>query len=265
MTPVIAVCLALFVNVPTGGPAVVALDTAPTASPSPAATPAPVITSWLGVSLGEASKDVRAQLGKPRQIVPSSVGDLWRYDTDNGNVTLELVINQDQVLNIAARLNDGKHSSLADPFGGEIGMNAQALQTVRGTPIASYDNGANLAYGEAAGVRWFYAMDNGVVSGIEVSKPLPPPPAAQVIADAAHDGSTLDKALVVKAATQTDGTNAEVAFLHKLTCENGGSWQISGEEFIPVAGRFFDLYHVSCSTTKLTHDYYFDITASYGK
>jgi len=244
-------------------PSAAAVQSSAVASP-PTASP-PVIASWLGVTLGESPKDLRPTLGKPREVVPSSVGDLWRYDVDNGNVTLELVVVQDQVLNIGVRVKDGKQSTLADPMGGALGMSAQALQTARGTPLATYDDGASIAYGEAAGIRWFYSLDNGAVTGIEVSKPLPPPVPAQIVVDGSHDGSRVDRAMIVKATTQTESTNAELAYLHGLQCESGGNWQVSGQELVPAGGRFFDLYHVTCSTTKAVRDYYFDITSSYGK
>lgn len=278
MTPALAVFAALLLNVSSGGrsdapptvtPATLASASASqpstvVASPSPTASP-PVVASWLGVTLGESPKDVRSALGKTREIVPSSVGDLWRYDVDNGNVTLELVVVQDQVVSIGARVKDGKQSTLADPSGGALGMSAQALQSARGTPLATYDGGASIAYGEAAGVRWFYSLDNGSVSGIELSKPLPPPVPAQVIADASHDGSRVDRAMIVKASKQTDSTNAELEYLHTLQCDSGGSWQVSGQELIPAGGRFFDLFHVTCSTSKAVRDYYFDVTSSFGK
>jgi hypothetical protein len=261
MTPVLALICALALGFadPSAAPSSVVPTT------QAVATTAPQISSWLGASLGEASKDVRTQLGKPREIIPSNVGDLWRYDIDHGNVTLELVIDQDQVVNIAARLKDGKQSSLADPLGGAIGMSAQALQAARGVPLATYDNGSDLAYGDPTGVRWFYSLDNGAVWSIEISKPLPAPPPAQVIADAAHDGSTLQRALMVKAATDADATNAEMDYLHRLPCESGGAWQVTGQELVPAGGRYYDLLHTACSTTKLTHDFYFDITDSFGK
>jgi len=278
MTPALAVVASLLVSLLGRALQLPSLDVAPAPQPSSAATslaaalptPAPtasppLITSWLGVSLGESPKDVRSQLGKPREIVPSSVGDLWRYDVDNGNVTLELVVTQGQVLNIGARVKDGKQSSLADPMGGALGMSGQALQSARGVPLATYDDGASIAYGEATGIRWFYSLDGGVVTGIEVSKPLPPAAPAEVIVDASHDGSRVDRAMIVKATTQEDATNAELSYLHGLQCENGGSWQVTGQELVPAGGKFFDLYHMACTTTKAVRDYYFDVTSSYGK
>ena len=261
MIPVPALILALALGF--ADPAVSPSSAGPT--PQGVATAAPQISTWLGASLGEASKDVRAQLGKPREIIPSNVGELWRYDIDGGNVTLELVLDQGEVVNIAARLKDGKHSSLTDPLGGAMGMSAQTLQAARGMPLATYDNGSDLAYGDPTGVRWFYSLDNGAVWSIEVSKPLPPPPPAQVITDPNHDGSTPQRAFMVKAATETDATNAELDYLHKLGCASGGEWQVTGQELIPAGGRYYDLLHTACSTTKLTHDYYFDITDSFGK
>jgi len=229
-----------------------------------AATPAPV-TSWLRLTLGESSRDVRTTLGKPVETFTTSAGLLWRYDFDNLNVGLELLFDQDQLVNIAARVKPSKRSSLPDPFGGALGMSATALQSARGTPIATYDNGASIAYGAPDGVRWFYSIDSGIVSAIEESKPLPPtPPPAQVVADPAHDGSSISKALVVNATKDADAVNAEYVYIRGLECGVSGTWQVTGQRLITQAGREYDQLHAACTSSKLERDFYFDITQSFG-
>lgn len=263
MAPAVLVSLMLasaVVDVPSAGP-----STAPAVSPAPtpvSAAPAP----WLGLSLGESSHDVRTSLGKPLEIVATSAGDLWRYDYDDHKVGLELLFDQDQLVNIAARIKPSKQSSLADPFGGALGMSASALASARGTPIASYDDGASLAYGSADGVRWFYSLDSGAVSAIEESKPLPPtPPPAQVLADATHDGSSIAKALVVTATDDADATNDEYVYIRGLSCGTSGSWQVTTQRLIEQSGKYYDQLHAVCTETKTERDFYFDITAGYGK
>ena len=250
------------------------LNAADTASPTPAASPASVAASatpppgtalWLGLVLGESSLNVRGTLGKPLEVVPTSAGDLWRYDYDSHNVGLELLFDQDQLVNIAARVKPTKQSSLADPFGGALGMSAAALQTARGAPIATYDSGSSVAYGESDGVRWFYTIDNGLVSGIEESKPLPPtPPPAQVIADAAHDGSSIAKALVITATTDADAVNSEYVYIRGLECGVSGTWQVTGQSLIAQGSRYYDQLHATCTSSKSVRDFYFDITSSFG-
>jgi len=242
----------------------------PTPAPSPAssqasAAPAPGMALWLGLALGESTVNVRATLGKPLEIVPTSAGDLWRYDFDSHNVGLELLFDQDQLVNIAARVKPAKQSSLADPFGGALGMSAAALQAARGAPIATYDSGASVAYGESDGVRWFYTLDNGLVSAIEESRPLPPtPPPAQVIADATHDGSSIAKAFVVTATTDADAVNAEYVYIRGLECGVSGTWQVTGQSLITQGSRYYHQLHATCTTSKIERDFYFDITASFG-
>jgi hypothetical protein len=231
-----------------------------TAASTPAATPSAV--TWLGVTLGQSSRGVRAELGKPREIIPISVGEQWRYDVDSGAVSLELIFDQDQVVSISASTAPGKQSTLADPAGGALGMPAAALQSARGTPIAAYDNGQQVAYGDPNGIRWFYTIGTGAVTRISVSAPLPASPASQVVADASHDGSSEAKAFIVNAATQGDATNAEVGELRSLTCDDGGVWQIVTQELATAGGRYYDIYHVACSTNHQLHDYYFDVTQS---
>ena len=236
----------------------------PSAAPSASTAPAPSI--WLGLTLGESSENVRLTIGKPLEIVSTSAGDLWRYDYDGGNVSLELLFDSDELVNIAARAKPSKRSSLADPLGGALGMTAAALASARGTPIATYDGGASVAYGSPDGVRWFYSFDAGAVSAIEESKPLPPtPPPAQVIADALHDGSSMARALVVTATDDADATNAEYVYLRGLGCGTSGSWQVTTQRLIEQGDKYFDQLHAVCSETKSERDFYFDITAGFGK
>lgn len=233
---------------------------------SAAPPPAPAATgSWLGLVLGESSSSVRSTLGKPREILSTSAGELWRYEYDNRNVGLELLFDQDQLVNIAARVKPSKQSALPDPFGGVLGMSAGALKSARGAPIATYDGGASIAYGAPDGVRWFYSIDSGVVSAIEESKPLPTPsPPAQVIADTMHDGSSVAKALLVNASNDADAVNAEYVYIRGLECGLSGTWQVTTQRLITQRGRYYDQLHAACSNSKLERDFYFDITQSYG-
>lgn len=242
------------------------VSAAPVASPSPSASPPYTAAAWLGLSLGESSRDVRASLGKPVDIESTSAGDLWRYDYDNHNVGLELLFDEGALVNIAARVKPSKRSSLSDPFGGALGMSPSSLASARGTPIATYDDGASVAYGSTDGVRWFYSFDSGSLSAIEESKPLPPtPPPAQVIADASHDGSSVARALIVTATNDADAVDTEYTFLRGLSCGTSGTWQLTTQRLIEQAGKYYDQLHVVCSDTKTERDFYFDITAGYGK
>jgi len=267
MTAIIAVVLALAAqpgDQPSALPSPVA-TAAPAVPAAPAPSASPAVVSWLGAQIGQSPADLRSSLGRPKQIVPTNVGDQWSYNADKGNVTLEIIVDQNHVVSITARVNPGRQSTLADPFGGALGMSASALTAARGTPGATYDNGAEVAYADPSGARWDYNFDNGAVSGISVWAPLPPPTAPQVVSDATHDGSTTWKAFIVKASTQTDAANAELAFLQSLSCGTGGTWQIITEESVSAGGGFFDLYHVACSTTKSPHDFYFDVSSLHGR
>lgn len=236
-----------------------------TATPAPPPASPPVSPLFLGIALGDPSKSVSAALGKPKEVLSSSIGDIWRYSADRGNATLDVAIAANTVVDIAARVNDGKQSSLADPLGGALGMTAAALSAARGAPAASLDGGGRLAYADASGGRWVYTIDGGVVTGIELASPVPPPPAAQVIADARHDGSAVDRAILVNAATEADGVQAEMSYLGSLSCDGGGRWQVTGQELVPAGGRYYDLIHTACSVSKHPRDFYFDSTSFYGK
>ncbi len=248
-----------------------ALDPSTSSSASPTvassaipATPAP-LAALAGVTLGSSSKEVRAQLGKPREILSASLGDVWRFSADGGNATLDVLIAGDTVIDVAVRSSDGKQSTLADPNGGALGMTAQALQAVRGAPVATLDGGEHLAYADRGGARWFYTIVNGTVTRIELASPAPPPAAAQVIADARHDGSSVEHALIVNAATESDGVQAEMSYIGGLSCDESGRWQVTGQELVPAGGRYYDLLHAVCSVSKHPRDFYFDVTSFFGK
>jgi hypothetical protein len=105
-----------------------------------------------------------------------------------------------------------------------------------------------------------------MVTGIELSQPLATPPPPQVISGTANDGSSMQKPFLIKAANNDDASAAALAFLQSLSCDaTGAKWQPVSDQLLPGGGRFYRVYHVSCTGNKQPHDFYFDVTDAYGK
>src|SRR5271166_1095960 len=155
-------------------------------SPAPAAmapTPAPTIrpVQWQGVTLGENIDAVRARLGAPefnRKVILGSM--LVEYPIHGGEGTLLLETTERQVTSIRVEAASPKDLSLpiGDPFGVNLGDSLTRLLTVRGDPARSDEDGpddSNSIYGTSSENRWIYSIHSGVVVGITLIAPKPPP------------------------------------------------------------------------------------------
>ena len=168
------------------------------ASPAPAAmapSPAPTIrpVQWQGVTLGESIDAVRARLGTPefnRKVIMGSM--LVEYPIHAGEGTLLLETTERQVTSIRVEAASPSDLSLpiGDPFGVNLGDSLTRLLTVRGNPTRSDEDGpedSNSIYGSASENRWVYSIHSGIVVGITLVAPKPPP----INTGPTHPGLTL--------------------------------------------------------------------------
>jgi hypothetical protein len=148
-------------------------------APSPAPTIRPV--QWQGVTLGETIDSVRARLGAPefnRKVIMGSM--LVEYPIHAGEGTLLLETTERQVTSIRVEAASPKDLNLpiGDPFGVNLGDSLMRLLTVRGNPARSDEDGpddSNSIYGSSSENRWIYTIHSGVVVGITLVAPTPPP------------------------------------------------------------------------------------------
>jgi len=183
------------------------------ATPTPAAMapfgmPAIHSVQWQGVALGENIDAVRARLGAPefnRKVILGSM--LVEYPIHGGEGTLLLETTEHIVTSIRVEAASPKDLQLpiGDPFGVNLGDGLTRLLAVRGEPTRSDDDGpedSNSIYGPASENRWVYSIHSGVVVGITLVAPKPPPP----IVPYGHSGITLSGTPVPHHGTTIKGT-----------------------------------------------------------
>lgn len=250
-------------------PAPLHVVSAPT--PAPVPSPTPNFNAFENVTLGDTSAAVRAKLGKPFEVDPVNIGEMWRYYADGGNSRLSVILAAGAVLSVTLSPREAKKSTAADPYGVLLGMSVDQLTSLRGQPITVADNG-NRAYGDLAGVRWVYGFDAGLISDINVSEPLraaptsasTPAPSALDLTDG-RDGSSAERAIVVNAASSGAGTSLENRYIKGLTCGLGGTWNVLTQTTVASGARWLDEITLSCPVDNTTQRFYFDVTSYAGK
>ncbi|HEY5094970.1 MAG TPA: hypothetical protein VII69_07650 [Candidatus Eremiobacteraceae bacterium] len=235
--------------------------------PAPAPVPTPVLNAFDSVTLGDAPAAVKKNLGKPFEIDPVNIGEMWRYNADGGNARLSVIFGNSGALSITLSTRTGKKSTFADPYGVVLGMTVDQLTSLRGQPVTVADNG-NRAYGDLAGVRWVYGFDSGLITDINVSQQVGTPSIAapsSIDVSLGHDGSTPELAIVVNAATSGAGTDLEYGYINGLRCALGGTWNVITQTTMALGAKWIDTFDVTCSTDKSTEKLYFDVTSYAGK
>jgi hypothetical protein len=239
----------------------------PTPVPLPTPTPTPIFNVFDGVMLGDAPASVRKNLGKPFEIDPVNIGEMWLFHADSGNARLSVIFANSAALSITLTANGNKKSTFADPYGVFLGMTVDQLTAMRGQPVTVSDNG-NRAYGDLAAVRWVYGVDSGQITDINLSQPVTPAstpaPSALNLMDG-RDGSSVDRAIVVTAVSSAAGAELESRYIKGLTCGQTGTWSVSGQTTLAVGAKWIDEFDVLCSSDKSVQKLYFDVTSYAGK
>src|ERR1700687_5599119 len=83
-------------------------------APLPTPTPAPIFNVFDGVTLGDAPATVRKNLGKPFEVDPVNIGELWRFNADGGNARLSVVFANGAALSVTLTANANKRTTFAD-------------------------------------------------------------------------------------------------------------------------------------------------------
>jgi hypothetical protein len=239
----------------------------PTATPSPTPAPTPNYATFASVSLGDTALAVRKSLGKPFEVDPVNIGEMWRYNADGGNARLSVLFADGAALSITLSARAGKKSTFADPYGVLLGMTVDQLTSVRGAPVTVADNG-NRAYGDLAAVRWVYGFDGGQITDIDLSEPVrassTPAPSALDLTNG-HDGTSADRAISVTATSSGTGSDLEYRYIKGQSCGQGGLWNIVTQTTVAAGAKWIDEFAVTCSTDKSAQTLYFDITSYAGK
>ena len=239
------------------------------ASPTPTPTPVPTpdFNTFDTVTLGDNPAAVRKSLGKPFEIDPVNIGDMWRFNADGGNARLSVIFASGSAFSVTLSVRDGKKSNFADPYGVVLGMTVDQLTSVRGQPLTVSDNG-NRLYGDLTAIRWVYGFDGGLITDINVSEPVrsssAPAPSALDLTNG-RDGSTVERAIIVTATSTAAGTGLEYRYIKGLTCGQDGVWDIVTQTTMAVGSKWVDEFDVTCSTDKTAQKLYFDVTSYAGR
>jgi hypothetical protein len=240
---------------------------APTPTPVPTVSPTPIVNSFDGVTLGDTRAAVSKTLGRPLQVVPVNVGELWTWNTDGGNAVLAIVFANDTALSVTLSPKGAKKSALQDPYGISLGMTVDQVTSLRGQPLTVADNG-NRVYGDLAGVRWVYGFDSGVLTDIDLTEPaqsVATPTPAFLDSSGGRNGSSMLKAVIVKADSAAAGLDLEYSYIKGLSCGQGSSWNIVTQTTVADGEKWYDEFDVVCASDKSTNVIYFDVSAFAGK
>jgi hypothetical protein len=106
-----------------------------------------------------------------------------------------------------------------------------------------------------------------IVAALVLADPTPgaSPPGASITADATHDGSDVDHAIIVTAPDELTGVDAEDKYLSTLTCGSAGHWKLQLQATLSHAGRHYDRFDVRCSEGDAARSFFFDVTSFFGK
>ncbi|HKW44343.1 MAG TPA: hypothetical protein VJN22_01720 [Candidatus Eremiobacteraceae bacterium] len=242
---------------------------APTQAPTP--SPTPLFDSFASVKLGDSPDIVRKNLGKPLEVDPVNIGEMWRYYVDGGNARLAVIFSSGATLSVTLSVRDNKKSTFADPYGVVLGMSVDQLTSLRGQPVTVSDGG-NRAYGDLSAVRWVYGFDSGQITDINLSEPVRQPsatttaPAALSAIDLTngHDGSSAEHAIIINATSTEAGIKLEKQYIGGLTCGQSGTWSAVAVSTVAVRQRWVDEFNLVCSTDRSAQTLYFDVRSYAG-
>ena len=80
-----------------------------------------------------------------------------------------------------------------------------------------------------------------------------------------YDGSSFEKAIIIKATTMKEGIAAEYAYLEKELGQRGVTWKPLGQYLLPDSGKYYDVVKVNIINTSEIRYFWIDITKFFGK
>jgi hypothetical protein len=224
---------------------------------------AQALPSFLGITMGEKADVVAAAYGTPDLVKNTDLGEMRVYHIAHGAATLMVLVHDGVIMLVGATLRPSKSADIGDRYGVKLGAPASTIQILRGTPIATLQDGA-LEYNAAPAGHWFYRAEGGKVVNISLtisSEAL----GLTKADDTGRDGSSIAHAVVITAATETDGITAEHDYIAKIPCANGGAWLWKQQAALSSGGKMYDRIDVKCSSSDDVRSFFFDITSFYGK
>jgi hypothetical protein len=244
------------------GAIVVATMLAPS-SPVAAADAPPTIGTF---AIGEATSAVRAEHGDPLRFVRVAADVVsTRYPVVGGAVFV--VEKKGVVVGLTLNVDPSPvllGAPLADDRGVRLGMTHDAVLAAHDGPPLS-DAAAGTAWRDGADVVLYTFGADGRLASINMFDPK-----AVVKADTAlagvlvppgeHDGSSGENAIVIAMTSDISGRWERFSYAYN-PCDGKTLWKESSSSLVLAGGRSIDRNAVTCPTTGVKRDLFFDVTA----
>jgi hypothetical protein len=224
---------------------------------------AQAMPSFLGITMGEKPAAVDAAFGAPEMVKETDLGEARIYRLAHGAATLMVIVHDGVIMLAGATLKSPTTTSIADRYGVTLGAAAKTIHDLRGTPVATLQDGA-VEYKATPTGHWFYRAERGRVVNISLTVSYSALGLTKAD-DAGRDASSIAQAVVITAATELDGITAEHDYIAKIPCANGGAWLWTKQTALSSGGKMYDQIDVKCSSSDDVRSFFFDITSFYGK
>jgi hypothetical protein len=224
---------------------------------------AQAMASFLGITMGEKPASVDATYGTPEMVKETDLGEARMYSLAHGAATLMVIVHDGVILLAGATLKSSTLPNIADPYGVRLGAAATTIHDLRGTPVATLQDGA-VEYSATPAGHWFYRAEGGKVVNISLTISYSALGLTKAD-DAGRDASSVAQAVVITAATETDGITAEHDYIAKIACANSGAWLWTKQTALSSGDKMYDQIDVKCSTSDAVRSFFFDITSFFGK
>jgi hypothetical protein len=244
------------------------------------ATPAPVLPSFAGVTLGQTAQQLVAERGDPLGDREQSGETVYLYLTPAGNLEQFMHVKAGRVIAVAVSATPPQDPSQTPPattalpsaLGVTLGDPATAVAAIRKDRFVRTDqtpDGPSSIYSDNHGLFYAFLIVNGKVAQITAQMSnnwvafLGPSNAKPAL----HDGASFADAIVIKAANEEAGVRAEYAYLalHACDASGAGKWIAPQQSLVTNGGKNYDKVAARCSVNNSSRDFYFDVSSFLGK
>lgn len=249
------------------------------ALPARAADPPPF--GWLGVTIGEPVASLRQTLGDPLLVTNyNDSGPPYRearYVIEGTQAYLIVTERWGRVTAVRAVLFEPPAGPLAmppDPSGLVLGQTAEEVGAKHPNARRRVDGDWLWLYESVGGQRGLAVLYKFFLAGrlqsagyfllaVPDDKATPPPDALPGLTEPA--GDSFETAIADMQKNENDGVAWEYQYVALHPCGPNQRWQTKQQSLQNHANRVYDVLHVVCPATNAERNYFFDITAYFGK
>ena len=228
---------------------------------------------WNGVTLGAPVSTLRPALGDPLRIVASPDGSLHaaRYWIAGSNATFFIVLDKrgtiEAVHAFTTTMEPNAFANVpADPSGVRLGDTLESVKAAhpKFRPETTDDGAPQLVGLVGDSTEVTYEFNDRRVRSFQWTLPVADGAPAQPPLAMPH-GDSIATAILDTQKDESNGVRWEYMYLAFTPCDGETSWRSKGQALINSGGRAYDRLHAACPTTKAERDFFFDISAYFGK